>query len=346
MAVGSLTGMDALREDGTGAGSPAGMRIGIVLLPQERWADQRARWQRAEEYGFDHAWTYDHLAWRSLVDEPWFATVPLLAAAAAVTERIELGTWVASPNFRHPVPFAKDVMGLDDISGGRFVLGLGAGGEGVDASVLGAPPTRAERTRRFTEFVEVLDQLLTHPVSHHSGEFYVADAARMIPGTLARPRTPFVVAANGPRAMAVAARHGQGWATFGPTFEPGELDGLSPAQAQERWWAGLAALTDVFDGVLASTHPSGSTVGDGAGADAGAPREPLRRYLSIDGAPVFALESVDVLVEGVERAAALGYTDLVLHWPRDEGVYAGSEAVLEEAASRLAELRQVPVAAR
>lgn len=339
--------MDALRED-TGAGSPEGMRIGIVLLPQERWADQRARWQRAEEYGFDHAWTYDHLAWRSLVDEPWFATVPLLAAAAAVTERIGLGTWVASPNFRHPVPFAKDVMGLDDISGGRFVLGLGAGGEGFDASVLGPPPTRPERTRRFTEFVELLDRLLTQPVTDHAGEFYVADAARMIPGTLARPRTPFVVAANGPRAMAVAARHGQGWATFGPTFEPGELDGATPAQAQERWWEGLAALTDVFDGVLAATPPSGSTVGDGAGAGAvqGAPRQPLRRYLSIDGAPVFALESVDVLVEGVERAAALGYTDLVLHWPRAEGVYAGSEAVLEEAASRLPELRRVPVVAR
>ena len=63
------------------------MRIGIVLLPQDRWPEAKRRWQRAEEYGFDHAWTYDHLSWRSLVDEPWFATVPLLAAAAAVTER-------------------------------------------------------------------------------------------------------------------------------------------------------------------------------------------------------------------------------------------------------------------
>lgn len=94
------------------------VRVGVVLLPQERWATQRERWRRAEELGFDHAWTYDHLAWRSLADEPWFATVPLLAAAAEATERIALGTFVASPNFRHPVPFAKDVMGLDDVSGG------------------------------------------------------------------------------------------------------------------------------------------------------------------------------------------------------------------------------------
>jgi alkanesulfonate monooxygenase SsuD/methylene tetrahydromethanopterin reductase-like flavin-dependent oxidoreductase (luciferase family) len=340
--------MDADVQQSTGAevGTQGdGIRIGIVLLPQERWAQARSRWQRAEEYGFDHAWTYDHLAWRTLVDEPWFATVPLLAAAAAVTQRIGLGTWVASPNFRHPVPFAKDVMGLDDISGGRFVLGLGAGGEGVDASVLGAPPTRPARTRRFTEFVEVLDRLLTQPVTEHAGEFYSANGARMIPGTLARPRTPFVVAANGPRAMAVAARHGQGWGTFGPTFEPGELDDLSRGQAQERWWDGLAALTGQFDQVLASSGASGRAA-DGPGADGGPARGPVRRYLSIDGAPVFALESVDVLVEGVERAAALGYTDLVLHWPRAEGIYAGSEAVLEEVASRLPELRRTPVAPR
>ena len=108
--------------------------VGIALLPQERWTTSRRKWELVEEWGFDHAWTYDHLAWRTLVDQPWFATVPLLAAAAAVTERIALGTWVASPNFRHPVPFAKDVMGLDDVSNGRFLLGVGAGGEGFDAS--------------------------------------------------------------------------------------------------------------------------------------------------------------------------------------------------------------------
>ena len=54
------------------------MRIGIVLLPQQRWKLARERWVRAERYGFDHAWTYDHLAWRSLADEPWFATAEKL----------------------------------------------------------------------------------------------------------------------------------------------------------------------------------------------------------------------------------------------------------------------------
>ena len=70
------------------------------------WSTARDLWRRVEELGFDHAWTYDHLAWRSLRDSTWFGAVPFLAAGAVVTERIRLGTLVASPNFRHPVPFA------------------------------------------------------------------------------------------------------------------------------------------------------------------------------------------------------------------------------------------------
>ena len=133
--------------------------VGIVLLPQERWPQARRALAAGRGVGFDHAWTYDHLAWRTLADEPWFATVPLLAAAAAVTERIRLGTWVAGPNFRHPVPFAKDVMGLDDVSGGRLLLGLGAGGAGWDAGVLGPPPT----PRRAHAAVRGVRRAARHP---------------------------------------------------------------------------------------------------------------------------------------------------------------------------------------
>ncbi|WP_315094791.1 LLM class flavin-dependent oxidoreductase [uncultured Cellulomonas sp.] len=294
--------------------------VGIVLLPQERWVSARRKWALAEEWGFDHAWTYDHLAWRTLVDEPWFATVPLLAAAAAVTERIGLGTWVASPNFRHPVPFAKDVLGLDDVSGGRFVLGLGAGGEGFDASVTGDPPTRGERTRRFEEFVGLLDSLLTQPVTSHQGAFYRADQARMIPGTIAQPRTPFVVAANGPRTMTLAARYGQGWATYGPAYATEDVP-TEPAAAQEQWWAGLATMLAQLDAIEASARPAGEP--------------PLRRYLSLDGAPVFSMTSLGLVTEGIERAAALGFTDVVVHWPRAEGIYAGDESVLEALVERL-----------
>ncbi len=295
-----------------------GVRVGVVLLPQVRWAQDKQRWRQVEEWGFDHAWTYDHLAWRSLADEPWFATVPLLAAAAQVTSRIELGTFVASPNFRHPVPFAKDVMGLDDVSEGRFVLGVGAGGEGFDAAVTGPAPSRGERTRRFEEFVELLDELLTHRATTHAGAHYEANDARMIPGTLARPRTPFAVAAAGPRAMAVAARLGQGWITYGPTYATEDEPG---AAAQERWWRGLAEQAAAFDEVVAAHRAPGAP--------------PLRRYLSLDGAPLYSLSDVARACEDLARAESLGFTDVIVHWPRAEGIYAGDESALEALATHL-----------
>src|SRR6266516_965307 len=95
------------------------MRIGVLILPELPWSTAQSLWRRAEELGFDHAWTYDHLAWRSLRDAPWCGAMPTLAAAAGVTTRMRLGTLVASSNFRHPVSFAREIITLDDVSAGR-----------------------------------------------------------------------------------------------------------------------------------------------------------------------------------------------------------------------------------
>jgi alkanesulfonate monooxygenase SsuD/methylene tetrahydromethanopterin reductase-like flavin-dependent oxidoreductase (luciferase family) len=264
--------------------------------------------------GFDHAWTYDHLAWRDLADEPWFGTVPTLTAAATVTSTIRLGTWVTSPNYRHPVPFAKELMTLDDISQGRLLLGVGAGGLGWDAEVLGEPVlSPGQRVSRLGEFVELLDSLLTQPVTDFSGEYYRAVAARMLPGPVQQPRPPFVVAANGPRSMAVAARFGQGWATTGP-------EGLDRAA----WWRKVTELVDSWRGVLVDHGRDPATV---------------ETYLSVDG-PDFALSSVEYFADVVGRAGELGFSDVVTHWPRTDGVYAGAEDVLEKVAGQLDELRR------
>src|SRR4051795_4345501 len=128
------------------------MRVGVVILPDLRWPAALMRWRDAEQRGFATAWTYDHLSWRSLRDGPWLGAIPLLSAVAASTTTLRVGTLVTSPNFRHPALLAKDVMTLDEISGGRIDLGIGAGGTGYDAEVLGgAPLTPAERTDRFEE---------------------------------------------------------------------------------------------------------------------------------------------------------------------------------------------------
>jgi len=286
------------------------MRIGVVVLPELPWNAQLRQWQRLDEWGFHAAYTYDHLAWRSLADSPWYATVPVLAAAATATHRIRLGTWVASPNFRHPVPFAKELMTLDELSQGRFVLGIGAGGTGFDATVLGdAEPTAGERVAKFAEFVEALDLLLTQPSTTYDGAWFRAVDARMVPGCVQQPRLPFVVAANGPRAMRVVARHGQGWATTGVT--PSE-DGPT------RWWAALPDAIGRLEDALAA---AGRKPGD------------VERFLSVDASGAFALDSVEQLRDVIGRAEHLGFAEIVVHWPRPDGVYAGDERVLEQVAT-------------
>ena len=153
--------------------------------------------------GFASGWTYDHLAWREPLDEPWYGTVPTLAAAAFATEQLRLGTWVLSPNFRHPVVVAKDLMTLDELSGGRIVAAVGAGGLGWDSAVLGRPPLSPKQLiDRLIEFVTLTDLLLRQPVTSWSGDWFSAVEARMIPGCVQRPRLPLVVAAGGPRGSA------------------------------------------------------------------------------------------------------------------------------------------------
>src|SRR4030095_6385162 len=141
------------------------VRVGVLILPEERWSTARDRWRTAEELGFHHAWTYDHLTWWAFRGKIGFEALPPLAAAAVTTSRLRLGTLVASPNFRHPVPFAKELMTLDDISNGRITVGLGAGTDGVDALALGKQPwLPRERADRFYEVVALLDRLLDDPV--------------------------------------------------------------------------------------------------------------------------------------------------------------------------------------
>jgi alkanesulfonate monooxygenase SsuD/methylene tetrahydromethanopterin reductase-like flavin-dependent oxidoreductase (luciferase family) len=126
------------------------MRVGVVILPEHPWPEALRMFRRVEELGFAHAWTYDHIAWRTLRDGPWHAAVPLLAAVAATTSRIRIGTLVASPNYRHPVTFAKEIMTLDHVSAGRVTLGIGAGSRSYDAIVLGQEPwSVGERSARF-----------------------------------------------------------------------------------------------------------------------------------------------------------------------------------------------------
>jgi len=279
-----------------------------VILPDLPWAEQRSRWQAADQLGFAHAWTYDHLTWRGHRDLPWYAAVPTLTAAATVTNRVRLGPLVASPNFRHPLPLAKELLTLDDISNGRVVLGVGAGGTGWDATMLGHPawPT-AERTARFEEFVALLDLVLREQEATSTGTYYSVDEARTHPGCVQLPRIPFAVAATGPRGMRVAARHARTWVTTGPP-DRGEVVDLD---------AGVRVVRDQLDALDDVCRHEGR---DPATLD----------RLVLTGVPLAAgLDSPDAFTEVAHRYAEVGVSDLVVHWPRTTAPYAGDPAVFE-----------------
>jgi alkanesulfonate monooxygenase SsuD/methylene tetrahydromethanopterin reductase-like flavin-dependent oxidoreductase (luciferase family) len=285
------------------------MRIGLTILPEHRWSDAAPMWRRAEELGFDHAWTYDHLVWGGLPDAPWYGTTPTLTAAATVTATIRLGTFVTSPNYRHPVTLMRDLLALDDISGGRLICGIGAGGD-IDSAILGGLPlTPKERADRLHEFTELLDRLLRTDHVSHDGTYFSAVDARTLPGPVQRPRVPFVMAANGPRALRLAVEYGAGWVTTGPKVE-----------TMDEWWTALATLGGRLDETLGKAGRDPST---------------LDRYLNLDASPRFSLSSVGTFEEMVGRAGALGFTDVITHWPRPDGPYAGQVSVLEAVASEV-----------
>jgi alkanesulfonate monooxygenase SsuD/methylene tetrahydromethanopterin reductase-like flavin-dependent oxidoreductase (luciferase family) len=285
------------------------MRLGVVILPEMSWRDGAGLWRRAEALGFDHAWTYDHIAWSSLRDSSWFGAVPTLAVAATVTERMRLGPLVASPNFRHPVPFARELITLDDVSGGRFVLGIGAGGQGWDATVLGQQAwSPRERADRFAEFVELTDLLLRNPTTTYEGRFYSAQDAPMRPGCVQTPRIPFAVAATGPRGMRLAAEYGETWVTTGDR-RPSDalLDARTGADVVR---AQIARLEEACDAI---------------GRDPSTLKRLVLTGPELDG----GLASVESFRDTVGRYAAVGVTDLVVHWPRASEPYAADPTVFE-----------------
>jgi alkanesulfonate monooxygenase SsuD/methylene tetrahydromethanopterin reductase-like flavin-dependent oxidoreductase (luciferase family) len=286
------------------------VELSAVILPDRPWRDAGDRWLRAEELGFSHAWTYDHLTWRTFRDAPWFAAIPTLVGAAMTTSRIRLGTLVASPNFRHPVPFAKELITLDDLSGGRVTLGLGAGTSSWDASMLGeAAWTPGERADRFEEFVELTHRLLTTPDVSFDGVYYSASAARTYPGCLQTPRMPFAIAATGPRGMRLAARYGDQWVTTGDRRAGAPLD---PARGAELVAAQMRRL-------------------DQACAEQGRDPASLRRLVVTGTSLDAALDSVHSFRAMVARYEAIGVDGLAVHWPRASHPFAADPAVFEAA---------------
>src|SRR5258705_1557266 len=118
-----------------------------------RWVDIRTLAVRAEELGFDTVWVPDELLWRPTADNPqgWWEAVAMAGAVAAATSRIKVGTWILSALHRNPGITAKAVETIDEISGGRFVFGLGSGHAGRPAHAFWLPEDHVHR--RFAQAI-------------------------------------------------------------------------------------------------------------------------------------------------------------------------------------------------
>ncbi|MEM8903007.1 MAG: LLM class flavin-dependent oxidoreductase [Actinomycetota bacterium] len=270
------------------------IRLGAVLVPTDPWPVSVARARHLEALGFDHLWVYDHLSWRRYRDEPWHATYPWLTGLAAATSRIRLGTMVSNPNLRHPVLLAKDAMTIDTISEGRMILGVGAGGVGFDATVMGQEPlSPRQRMDRLEEYVPLLAGLLSGELSDHAGEWYVANEARMLPGCVQRPRLPIAVAAGGRRGLRLAADRADAWITYGSTSD----GDLTPEQTEQV----VREQVEVLEERCAET-----------GRDPGT----IDRIHMIGNTTERPLADLGRFVDFVDRYTALGFTDVVFHDPR------------------------------
>jgi len=197
------------------AAVPRPLRVGVQLPEVER----EVRWQEyvdmaraAEGSGFDSIWIGDHLLYRGNGRPergPWEAWT-LLAALAAVTDRVQLGPLVACASFHPPGLIAKMAATVDEVSGGRFVLGLGAGWNEVEYVAFGIPYDH--RVTRFEEAFEIVRRLLAGERVTLSGRYWQVEDAVLRP----RPRrqVPLMVGSNGKRMLAATLPYVDVWNTW------------------------------------------------------------------------------------------------------------------------------------
>lgn len=193
-------------------GRPLGVGVQLPEVEREvRWPELRAIARTAEQAGFDSIWVGDHLLYRYPSGEargPWEAWTTL-AGLAEATERVVLGPLVAATAFHSPFMLAKLAATVDEISGGRLVLGLGAGWNDTEFAALGTPFDH--RISRFEEAFTIVRTLLAHGAIDFEGAFFSARDAELLPRP-SRPGGPeLLIGSSGPRMLAATLPYVQAW---------------------------------------------------------------------------------------------------------------------------------------
>ena len=206
-----------------GAFSRTGERS--LTSPRVRFGDIKELALAAEAVGFDSFWLPDHLIYRP--HEPdrlgCWEVFTILSALAGVTSTIALGPLVAATSFRNPALLAKMAASLDDIAGGRFILGLGAGNWEPEHTMFGYPFDR--RVSRFEEALQIIAPLLREGRVNFHGQYYEATECVLAPRGPSTSGPPIWVGTRGERMLRIAARHADGYNAIWP---------ITPAQVMEQ----------------------------------------------------------------------------------------------------------------
>ncbi len=189
------------------------LKVGVQLPEVEyepRWTDVATMARVAEDIGLDSVWVGDHYLYRDAdgTRGPWEAWTQL-AAIAAITTRIEIGPLVASTSFHEPGVLAKMAMTVDEISGGRLILGLGAGWNATEYAGFGFPYDH--RISRFEESFTIIRTLLRDGHIDHEGRYYTLRDCELLPRG-PRPEGPsLLIGSSGPRMLRITMPHIQQW---------------------------------------------------------------------------------------------------------------------------------------
>ena len=234
-AARSSSSPEADAAEGYARGTVSNLEIGVCLPVMQygperitpRWNEIRQIAIHAEQMGMDTLWIPDELLWRS-PDSPqrgFWDGVSMAAAAAAVTSRIKIGSWVLSALHRNPGIIAKTVETLDEISGGRFVFGLGAGHTGPgQAHAFGLPEDQV--VGRFEEALQIIVPLMRGGRANFEGTFHAAYELAQNPVGPRPNSIPLLIGAQKARGMRLAAMNADIWSTYAEGSS--SLDEMNP----------------------------------------------------------------------------------------------------------------------
>jgi alkanesulfonate monooxygenase SsuD/methylene tetrahydromethanopterin reductase-like flavin-dependent oxidoreductase (luciferase family) len=190
------------------------LKVGIQLPEVERvvrWPELAEMARTAERIGLDSIWVGDHLLYRDRGPQPvgpWEAWSQL-AALAAITTRVELGPLVASAGFHNPAVLAAKANAVDEISGGRLILGLGAGWHEPEYAAFGFPYDH--RVSRFEEALQIITALLRTGHVDFQGAYYTARDCELRPRGPRPEGLPILVGGSGQRMLRLTARYADAW---------------------------------------------------------------------------------------------------------------------------------------